>query len=60
MNKFIKCAATLVVLFAVLVGGIFVGYRSTIHQMQIYVLPDDAVAVTVWGHTDLYYVKTLG
>lgn len=60
MNKFTKCAAVLVVLFAVLMGGIFVGYRATMHQAQIYILSDDSVAVTAWGHTDLYYIESYG
>lgn len=60
MKNLMKCAATLTVLFAVLMGGIFVGYRATMHQAQIYILPDDSVAVTAWGHTDLYYVEAYG
>lgn len=60
MKNFIKYTATLAVLTAAVLGGFFVGYRATMHQAQIYILPDDSVAVTAWGHTDLYYVEAYG
>lgn len=60
MKKLIKYAATLAVLSAVLLGGIFVGYRATILNAEIYLLNSQTVAVEVWGMTDLYCVEAFG
>ena len=57
MNKFIKCAAALAVVAAVLMGGFFVGYRATIVNAEVYLVNSQTVAVTVWGQTDLYCVE---
>ena len=60
MNKLIKCAAAVAVLTAAILGGIFVGYRATIVNAEVYLVNSQTVAVTVWGHTDLYAMEAVG
>jgi hypothetical protein len=57
MNKLIKHAAAVVVLTAAILGGFFVGYRATILNAEVTFFNSQTVAVTVWGHTDLYAME---
>ena len=60
MNKLIKSAATVAVLTAAILGGFFVGYRATMTHAEVYFLNSQTVAVTVWGHTDIYCMEVFG
>lgn len=57
MNKLIKSAAVVAVLTAAILGGFFVGYRATILNAEVTFFNSQTVAITVWGHTDLYAME---
>ena len=57
MKNLIKYAAVVAVLTAAILGGFFVGYRATMTHAEVYFLNSQTVAVTVWGHTDLYAME---
>ena len=60
MHNFMKRAAAVAILTAAMIGGFFVGYRATILNAEVTFFNSQTVAVTVWGHTDLYAMEVYG